>query len=190
MAKVPGRDGPFCIQRYEASFSGTVGNADQGTAFPDGSTTGTLSSAAGSRAAFGMSWYQAVAACQGAGLHLCTTTEWNDACAGPGARAYPTPDGRYRDGVCGVRLSTTRPADTGAWPDCHTPEGVYDLLGNVWEWADPGVREADGTPLADKHGAAHYTYEPAGCAFAGIGSDAPSFIGTVGFRCCAPLQAG
>lgn len=74
----------------------------------------------------------------------------------------------------------------GAYPECHTPEGVYDLLGNLWEWTDPGLRNPEGRPVIDKRGAAHYSAEPQGCSYHSIGSHEPAFDGTIGFRCCAP----
>ncbi len=191
MAKVPGRGGPFCMHRYEVAFTGAQGNMDQGAQFPDGSTRGTLVSAAGVEPTTAISWYQSVAACQQAGLHLCTSTEWLDACVGPEGRAYPTPDGTYHKGICGVgegiAAKGVHPKGGGTWPDCHTPDGVYDMLGNAWEWADPGKRGADGLPIADKHGAAIYTYDAAGCGFSGMNSDRPFMMGTIGFRCCTAV---
>lgn len=138
----------------------------------------------------GISWYPAVSACASAGLHLCTTAEWNDACAGPPGRARPTPDGSYTAGSCGIRATGPQPLPCGSWPECHTPEGVNDLLGNIWEWADPRLPQPDATAIADKHGGAHYTDDAAGCAFEGINSDPAWFVGPVGFRCCAPVQSG
>lgn len=190
MAKVPGRAGPFCMHRYEAVFRGTQGNIDQGAGFPDGSTRGTVLSAPGAVPTTAISWYQSMAACREAGLHLCTSAEWVDACIGPEGRAYPTPDGAYRSGLCGIRQGTGAgaPKGGGSWPDCHTPDGIYDLLGNAWEWADPGLRDDAGLPIADKHGAAFYTYDAAPCSFSGMGSDQPFMMGTIGFRCCTELS--
>lgn len=191
MARVWGRDGAFCIHRHEAAFSGRPGRADQGPAFPDGSTRGELRARAGELPSEYLSWYQAHAACAQAGLHLCTSAEWEDACAGAAGRHYPTPDGALGKGRCGVGLvaggqagAALRPA--GSFPDCHTPDGVYDLLGNAWEWTDPGRRDAAGRPLVDKRGAALYSGTPAPCAFSAVGTHPPDFSGSIGFRCCAP----
>lgn len=192
MAKVPGRNGPFCIHRYEVAFRGQPGNFDQGVKFPDGSTQGQLVSSAGVEPTTAVSWYQSYAACQQAGVHLCTAIEWTDACAGPQGRAYATVDGTYHRGICGtgqgLAASQSHPKGGGSWPECHTPEGVYDLLGNAWEWADPGLRDEDGVPMTDKHGGALYTYDPAGCGFTATGVDRPIMTGTVGFRCCTAVK--
>ena len=78
----------------------------------------------------------------------------------------------------------------GHYPDCRTPEGVFDLLGNLWEWTDPGQRNPEGLPVIDKRGAAHYSAEPQLCSYSSVGSHAPSFDGTIGFRCCSDPLPG
>ncbi|MCB9745535.1 MAG: SUMF1/EgtB/PvdO family nonheme iron enzyme [Alphaproteobacteria bacterium] len=194
MVQVPGREGAFCIQAYEARLVGEAGNKDQGAGFPDGSTTGRPVSAPGQEPSKAISWYQAYGACAAAGWHLCSSAEWEDACAGPpgtAQREYPTPDGALSLQQCvlgdkGVHLKAPL-SPTGSRAQCHTPEGVYDLLGNLWEWTDPGQRDAAGLPLIDKRGAAHYSAEPQPCSYGSVGSHAPSFDGTIGFRCCAAL---
>jgi formylglycine-generating enzyme required for sulfatase activity len=191
MVRVPGRSGPFCIHRYEVTFSGELGHLDQGRGFPDGSTQGVIRSDASLVPSVRISWYQAFAACVSIGAHLCTSTEWLDACTGPEGRSWPTPDGSLESGACGVgegRSGTNLPPlSGGAFPNCHTPEGVYNLLGNTWEWVDPGMKAPDGTPLIDKRGAARYTFDAPRCTFSAIGSHEPSIEGTISFRCCAPL---
>ena len=195
MVLLAGAEGPFCMHSHEVRLEGPLGNKDQGVAFPDGSTTATLSAAPGLIPSKGVSWYQAFAACERAGFHLCTSAEWEDGCdgqPGPGGRDYPTPDGAFALGICGLSGQGQRAwlSPGGSHPDCRTPEGVYDLLGNLWEWTDPGLRSPDGRPVVDKRGAAHYSAEPQTCAYGAVGSHDPAFDGTIGFRCCAaPLAA-
>ena len=195
MVQVPGRSGDFCIQAYEAKLVGQPGNKDQGPSFPDGSTTGHPVSAAGQEPTKAISWYQAYGACAAAGWHLCTSAEWEDACAGPlgtERREYPTPDGTLSLQQCVIgdmKVHLKLPlSTTGSRPECRTPEGVFDLAGNLWEWTDPGLRDEAGLPRIDKRGAAHYSAESQPCTYDSVGSHAPSFDGTIGFRCCAALR--
>jgi formylglycine-generating enzyme required for sulfatase activity len=191
MALVSGRAGPFCIQRYEAALSGDPGPRSQAAQFP-GHAAGAvqLSAAAGQVPSNAVSWYQSRAACLAVGLHLCTSAEWEDACAGPPGQArreYPIEGGRLWD-----RCYVGRPGGgvmaSGGAPGCATPEGVYDLAGNLWEWTDPGQLGPDGSPLIDKRGGGYYTVDGVPCAREAVGTHAPDFDGTIGFRCCAPVS--
>ena len=194
MVLVQGGEEPFCIHAYEVQFQGDLGNKDQGRDYPDGSTNGSLSSAPGLVPSL-TSWYQAYAACDQAGMALCTSRQWRWACSGgpgKGGRAYPTPDGEYRWFQCALRdpaYSFNPPlTPSGAFPLCTTPDGVFDMVGNVWEWTDPDNPKAGGrVPRTDKLGAAHYSVGAPRCdRDNAIGSHPPDFKGTVGFRCCVP----
>lgn len=193
MVLAPGPDGSLCISRYEMSSDPPMApGVDLPPQVRIVSREGNLPLL--------VTWEQARRLCgeallpdgsTQAGWHLCTSREWRDACdgtPGDGGRPYPTPTGGYTDKTCGVASYKVRfsPAlsPTGAYPDCHTPEGVYDLLGNAWEWTDPQVQGEDGQPVTDKRGAAHYSGSPATCAFDALGQHPPSFRGTTGFRCC------
>lgn len=186
MVRVDGTQGPFCIHAWEVSLpthSAGPATADRRTG---------IQSVKGGMPVL-VSWQDARTLCQEAGFHLCTSEEWEDACDGtPGAggRSYPTPDGAWVTGRCGVASYQERFAPplavTGSYPKCRTPEGVWDMAGNAWEWADPEYTDAAGNPVTDKRGAAHYSGSPATCAFDARGLHPPSFTGTIGFRCCAP----
>lgn len=193
MALVKSAAGPFCIHTHEARLTGQPGNKDQGPGFPDGSTHVYLYASPGELPSKQLSWFQAYGACRDLGWRLCTSAEWEDACdgkPGPGGRTWPTPDGRLRPGQCNL-TEHGQPgffAPGGSFADCHTPEGVYDLLGNLWEWTDPGLRDETGRPLIDKRGSAHYSAEPQPCSYSSVGTHDPAFDGTIGFRCCADPQ--
>ncbi len=196
MARAEGRDGPFCIHRHEVRVVGHPGNADQGVAFPDGSSKGPIISEAGAMPSR-VSWYQAYGVCAAAGLHLCTSQEWEDACdgqPGPGGADHGTPDGTLAVGQCGVQAVGRgfHPdlAVTGSYPDCVTPTGIYDLIGNAWEWADPRRVDGDGVPLTDKRGGGHYTGKVLTCATRPGTQDPhpPDFTGSISFRCCVGLR--
>ncbi len=85
---------------------------------------------------------EARALCQARGKRLCAEGEWEQACRGqqdltfgygpqfePERCNTPFPDDelwKRRQG----------PAASGAFAGCSTPEGVHDLVGNVWEWTE------------------------------------------------------
>lgn len=81
-----------------------------------------------------LTWYQAANYCQQVGKHLPTEAEWERAAAGltqrkfPWGSEFPTCAQTHHYG-CGEH---TRPV--GTHPAGATPEGVYDLAGNVSEW--------------------------------------------------------
>jgi len=181
----------FCIHKYEVSLSGELGNRNQGPNFPDGSTAVTIQAQAGLTPTK-TSWYQAYAACEGSGFHLCSSAEWEDACddkIGDGGSEYPTPDGEYDPSLCPIGdFRVQKQAElgaSGASQGCHTRSGVHDMLGNLWEWSNPSSVGPDGLPQIDKRGGGHYGAEPVSCDRSAVGSHTPSFEGTIGFRCCS-----
>ena len=95
----------------------------------------------------GVSWYAARAYCLwlsllesnggNAGLYrLPTEVEWEYAASGKENRRYPW----GKDGPASTRANygnnegVTTPV--GRYPEGSTPEGLYDMAGNVWEWME------------------------------------------------------
>jgi len=117
---------PACIDRWEAAIE-----------------DGRASARPGRRPAERTSWREADAACRAAGRRLCTLAEWEAACAGAAGRKFPYGDdfvaGRCHDAT--FAGSAARPA--GSLSGCVTPEGVFDLSGNVWEWTADTVQEGE-----------------------------------------------
>jgi formylglycine-generating enzyme required for sulfatase activity len=118
MAKIPGMD--VCIDRFEASVVDGAAQSKKGV-MPT-----TL-----------ISQREATAACEKAGKHLCTRAEWTAACRGAEGRRYAY-GGKYEPGRCNDRArgkgKAEKPLPAGSLPRCRTPEGVFDLSGNLWEW--------------------------------------------------------
>lgn len=92
-----------------------------------------------------MTLSQSRLACETRGKRLCTAAEWRRACQGPegnlrygyGERLVP---GRCNAGTALESGHTSMLTEeegwavSGAHPECRTPEGVYDLVGNFEEW--------------------------------------------------------
>ncbi len=80
----------------------------------------------------GVSFVQAVAFCSAGGGRLPTETEWERAASGADGRPFPwgTEVGcdRANWGYCTSGLTPV-----GSYPLGRSPEGVNDLIGNVWE---------------------------------------------------------
>jgi hypothetical protein len=105
-----------CIERWEAAIEGGRAVARPGR--PPAAQT---------------SWREADAACRAAGRRLCTLAEWEQACAGTAGRQFPYGD-EFVPGRCNGERPGGAAHPSGGDPECVTPEGVFDLSGNVWEW--------------------------------------------------------
>ncbi|NOZ00655.1 MAG: SUMF1/EgtB/PvdO family nonheme iron enzyme [Deltaproteobacteria bacterium] len=106
----------------------------------------------------------AKALCKKAGKQLCSSARWKAACN----RTYPYGN-KFKAGACNVEGSIK---ESGSFPGCVTPSGIYDLVGNASEW------------LSDRklHGGDTAGGEGNTCA-----SQTKRFMPgpTNGFRCCA-----
>jgi hypothetical protein len=194
MARVATVGGDVCIHRFEVftSLPRSERGPEDGAIRP--AAWASVSARAGRVPSKGLTWYQASSVCRGQGWHLCTSQEWEDACdgvPGPGGRVHPVDPRVAPDAACNIRHVRDGVLHaSGSAPGCRTPDGVYDLEGNLWEWVDPGQTAADGTPVTDKRGGGYYSADVAPCAQSAIGGHPPTWDGTIGFRCCtAPKDA-
>lgn len=166
--------GEFCIDRYESRI-------EEGVAVP----------ARDAMPAVGVTFNDADRACRTAGFRLCNGEEWTRACRGPDA--HPVPYGpRWVAHTC----NSVQPDDDmnlfpvrngGSFPGCVSQEGVFDLVGNVWEWtSEPNpagnLREVRG-------GGSHNAEPQSSCTINDrVFMDLDADEGLVGFRCCSPIR--
>jgi len=140
MALIPFIDGDFCIDIYEAS-------ADENCSYnhPRTQTESRMNlddpnclpvSLEGNMPWRNISQDQASRACAKAGKRLSSNQEWLQASQG-------TPDlsSTWTDADCQVDNNWEKqPGPSGNGKKCVSSFGVYDMVGNVWEWVD-GVIE-------------------------------------------------
>ncbi|MEM9802973.1 MAG: SUMF1/EgtB/PvdO family nonheme iron enzyme, partial [Planctomycetota bacterium] len=84
----------------------------------------------------GMTLAEARRAAELRGMRLPTFEEWMWCATGPRSRRLPA--GRRQRGLANtLELGLFRATPVGAFESGQTPDtGIYDLLGNVWEWTE------------------------------------------------------
>jgi sulfatase modifying factor 1 len=144
-------------------------------------------------------WCDAHAYCQGVGKRLCgkigggtlaveeradaTKSEWYYACSSAGQFDYPYGDD-FDPTACNlVEASVDDTIPVASFPECQSSatgfEGVFDLCGNVSEWADA----CDESVCVQHDGSYGWTGSGALCRMsASWGRDKQT--GGLGFRCC------
>ncbi|MBE2202314.1 MAG: SUMF1/EgtB/PvdO family nonheme iron enzyme, partial [Anaerolinea sp.] len=93
-----------------------------------------------SRPVVGVTWFEARAYCawlsaqSGDSYRLPTEVQWEAAARGQAGREYAYGE-RYDAARCNTfETHIQRTTPVGVFPGGRTPEGIYDLSGNVWEW--------------------------------------------------------
>ncbi len=177
-----------CIDVAETVLVGELGRKDQADSWPDSPTRAVAEVHLGEVPTVFASYYQGAAACENVGKRMCTAEEWQGACA-PNGTAFPWGDHGEASERCAVVDADEQPVvealqPAGSYPECVSSDGVYDMLGNAWEWADGG-NDADGLPTPAKLGGAYYVgYEAAHCGAPPNLEHPPEFDGTIAVRCC------
>lgn len=167
------RVGGVEIFAYEASRRDATADAAGG----DG---GAVCSRAGVLPWTGITWADANRVCLAEGFRLCSNEEWQTACQGPD-RLWSFPYApSHRGGVCNDHVSGSGMLEpTGIREACRTPDGVYDLSGNVWELTTDSAKRGASWKL----NAVMFRIDAARCDMyydvAGELAD-----DDIGFRCC------
>jgi formylglycine-generating enzyme len=130
--KVPRQHRRFCVDREEyaepAQLASVGGIADPKDTMP----------------IVNKNWGEAKTLCEARGARLCKESEWEFACEGPEMSPYPY--GWKRDSnLCNLdktdlggpmeKLKDLRAPQT-AFPECKSPFGIHNMVGNVDEWVE------------------------------------------------------
>ncbi|ACF43329.1 SUMF1/EgtB/PvdO family nonheme iron enzyme [Pelodictyon phaeoclathratiforme] len=138
-------------------------------------------------------WYAARAYCLWLSLlesdkdvfyRLPAEMEWEFAAAGEEGRSYPWPKERGEPTPKLANYNSNEGSTTpvGRYPEGATPEGLFDMAGNVWEWTDDWYGEKEG--YRSVRGGSYYSSKADALRCSSRNDDLPGNWGSynVGFR--------
>jgi formylglycine-generating enzyme required for sulfatase activity/tRNA A-37 threonylcarbamoyl transferase component Bud32 len=102
--------------------------------------------------------------------------EWEAAARGSAGRSFPWGSAWNANAANTQTANRGRPAPVGSYPEGRSPEGIFDLIGNVWEWTASAYR-----PYGDTTSGAPQYY-----VIRGGGYNALDRVSTATFRGAMP----
>lgn len=141
MAYVPSGEGGYCIDKFEISAGETCQRKEPANEFETQANLTEIKcmpvSKKGNQPWVNVPLHQALAICAKAGKRLPTNREWYRASLGTSDTVNPDDPTSC---VLG-RIGQSHAEQTGTHSGCVSSYGVYDMVGNVWEWVDGQVED-------------------------------------------------
>jgi formylglycine-generating enzyme required for sulfatase activity len=129
----------FTIDKYEVTVEQYAAYLKKSGAEPPDFWERVNQKEDGSRPVVGVDWLDSKDFCEYYGKQLPTEAQWEKAARGTDGRKYPwgsdDPGPLFANFASGVSFSYSKSlAAVGSYESGKSPYGVYDMVGNVWEW--------------------------------------------------------